>query len=115
MVGSRFDDSVVGLYRVREGEIVGPKPGRSKRIGRERLFVPIMFRKPERGRSGFVLVAGMRKHLDYGRRRSRPVKFTRRFRLSTGGAKADRQQNIPPLPGGAVGRQEDRIAGSSPF
>ena len=38
-----------GPDRVRESEFVGPKPGSPKRIGRERPFVPIMFRKSEPG------------------------------------------------------------------
>ena len=35
----------IGLDRVRESEFVGPMPDGPKRIGRERLLVPIMFRK----------------------------------------------------------------------
>ena len=37
--------------RIRESEFVGPTPGSPKRIGRERLFVSIMFRKSELGRA----------------------------------------------------------------
>ena len=40
----------IGLDRGRESEFVGPMPDSPKRIGRERLFVPIMFRKSEPGR-----------------------------------------------------------------
>ena len=114
------------LDRVRESEFVAQTPGRPKRIGRERLFVPIMFRKSEPGRA-----ESRAEGRNAGSPRFRsaeaeagdvsavhrpgPEGRLRRSRAGRGGRRSPACRISPSASQGAVGRPEGRLAGKSPL